>query len=97
MRGRILVCCHVIRFLCKEKQMEAIFKIPGPHCAPGTTAERLLTLHQAAEALGLRYWQLQRATKRGTIPTYAPFGRKLVKLSEVVAYIDSCRQGGDDV
>lgn len=57
---------------------------------------RLLTLHQAAEALGLHYWQLQRAVKRGSIPAYQPFGRKLVKLSEVVAYIDSCRQGGVD-
>lgn len=77
--------------------MEALFQAPGPYSAPGTTAERLLTLHQAAEALGLHYWQLQRAVKRGSIPAYAPFGRKLVKLSEVVAYIDSCRQGGCDV
>lgn len=76
--------------------METLFQVPGPHSAPGTTAERLLTLHQAAEALGLHYWQLQRAARRGSIPTYAPFGRKLVKLSEVVAYIDSCRNGGSE-
>ena len=76
--------------------MDAVFQTPGPFHVPGTTAERLFTLHQAAEALGLHYWQLQRAVKRGSIPAYSPFGRKLVKLSEVVAYIDSCRQGGGD-
>lgn len=74
--------------------MQTLFQKPSPYGAPGTKAERLLTLHQAAEALGLHYWQFQRAAKRGSIPTYAPFGRKLVKLSEVVAYIDSCRAGG---
>lgn len=76
--------------------MKALFQGPGPHSAPGTAPERLLTLHQAAETLGLHYWQLQRAGRRGSIPTYAPFGRKLVKISEVMAYIDSCRQGGYD-
>ncbi|MDX8518728.1 helix-turn-helix transcriptional regulator [Mesorhizobium dulcispinae] len=74
--------------------MDTMFQVPGRYSAPGTTAERLLTLHQAAEALGLHYWQLQRAVKRGSIPAYVPFGRKLVRLSEVVAYVDSCRQGG---
>lgn len=57
--------------------------------------EPLLTLKQAANILGAFYWQLQRAVKRGDIPSYSPFNsRKLVKLSEVVAYINSCRQGG---
>lgn len=74
--------------------MDAMFEVPGPYSALGTTAERLHTLHQAAEALGLHYWQLQRAVKRGSIPAYSPFGRKLVKLSEVMAYINSFRQGG---
>jgi excisionase family DNA binding protein len=74
--------------------MDTVFQLPGQHSAPGTPAEKLLTLHQAAEELGLHYWQLQRAVRRGDIPAYTPFGRKLIKLSEVVAYIDSCRQGG---
>jgi excisionase family DNA binding protein len=74
--------------------MRTIFEIPGRDNAPGAYPEQLFTLNQAADALGLHYWQLQRATKRGSIPSYAPFGRKLVKLSEVIAYIDSCRQGG---
>lgn len=57
--------------------------------------EQLLTVHQAADAVGAKYWQIQRAVKRGSIPSYTPFNsRKLVKLSEVNAYIDSCRQGG---
>jgi hypothetical protein len=60
-----------------------------------SSVDKLFTLHEAAAKLGCRYWQLQRAVKRGDIPSYTPFNsRKLVKLSEVVAYIDSCRQGG---
>ncbi|WP_298963567.1 hypothetical protein [uncultured Roseibium sp.] len=75
--------------------MESIFHLPSLNAAPGTTAERLLNLKEAAEAIGAHYWQLQRAVKRGDIPSYTPFNsRKLVKLSEVIAYIDSCRQGG---
>lgn len=75
--------------------MDASFQAPGPYHAPGTTAERLLNLKDAAEAIGAKYWQVQRAVQRGDIPSYLPFtSRKLVKLSEVVAYIDSSRQGG---
>jgi len=75
--------------------METIFHLPSLSAAPGTTAERLLNLKDAANAVGAKYWQLQRAVKRGDIPSYTPFNsRKLVKLSEVIAYIDSCRQGG---
>ena len=59
------------------------------------TTEQLLTLHEAAAKLGCRYWQLQRAVKRGDIPSYTPFNsRKLVKPSEVVAFIEASRQGG---
>lgn len=55
----------------------------------------LLTIKAAAEELGIHYWQLQRAVKRGAIPSYAPFNsRRLVKLSEVIAFIDASRQGG---
>jgi hypothetical protein len=59
------------------------------------SAEKLLTLHKAAATLGCHYWQLQRAVKRGDIPSYTPFNsRKLVKLSEVLAFIEASRQGG---
>ncbi len=59
--------------------------------------EPLLTIQHAAKELGVHVWALRRAVKAVLIPAYAPFnGRKLVRLSEVVAYIDSCRQGGGD-
>lgn len=60
--------------------------------------EKLINIQTAAKILGVHSWALRRAVKSGTIPAYTPFNsRKLVKLSEVMAYIDSCRQGGDDV
>lgn len=76
--------------------METIFQISGPHCVPGTPAERLLTIREAADIIGSHYWQLQRAVRRGDIPSYTPYNsRKLVKLSEVVAFINASRQGGN--
>lgn len=61
----------------------------------GNSPEKLITINKAADAIGAYRWQVQRAVRRGDIPHYTPFNsRKLVKLSEVVAYIDSCRQGG---
>ncbi|MBB6465846.1 hypothetical protein HNQ96_001704 [Aminobacter lissarensis] len=76
--------------------METIFQTPGPHHAASTSAERLLTIREAADVIGSHYWQLQRAVKRGDIPSYTPFNsRKLVKLSEVVAFVDASRLGGN--
>lgn len=55
--------------------------------------ENLRTIQEAARAVGAKYWQIQRAVKQGRIPSYTPYNsRRLVKLSEVVAYIDFCRQ-----
>ncbi len=60
-----------------------------------SATEKLITIQNAAEALGVYAWALRRAIKSGSIPSYSPFNsRKLVRLSEVVAYIDSSRQGG---
>lgn len=57
--------------------------------------EKLISIAKAAEAVGAKYWHIQRLVRRGAIPSYTPYNsRPLVKLSEVVAYIDSCRQGG---
>jgi hypothetical protein len=57
--------------------------------------EKLINIQIAAKALGVHPWALRRAIKSGAIPAYTPFNsRKLVKLSDVVAYIDSCRNGG---
>lgn len=75
--------------------MAETYHLPSLESAPGAVAEKLFSLRAAADAVGAKYWQLQRAVKRGDIPSYTPFNsRKFVKLSEVVAYINSCRQGG---
>jgi excisionase family DNA binding protein len=65
----------------------------------GTSApEKLLTISETAEALGIHTWQLRRAVKRGDVPSYAPFNsRRLVRLSEVLAFIEASRKGGGDV
>jgi excisionase family DNA binding protein len=60
----------------------------------GVGPELLLTIQAAAECLGLHAWALRRAIKAGTIPAYAPFNsRKLVRLSEVIAVINSSKVG----
>lgn len=60
-----------------------------------TGVEPFLTLQQAAEELGVHIWALRRAVNAGTVPAYAPFnGRKLVRLSEVVAAINASKIGG---
>jgi hypothetical protein len=59
--------------------------------------EKLISIAKAAEGVGAKYWQIQRLVRRNAIPSYKPYNsRPLVKLSEVVAYIDSSRQGGSD-
>lgn len=65
------------------------------HLSGSSAPEKLIPISKAAEAIGAKYWQIQRLVRRGAIPSYTPYNsRPLVKLSEVVAYIDSCRQGG---
>jgi len=65
------------------------------HPNGSSAPEKLINIQTAAKELGVHPWALRRAINAGTIPAYTPFNsRKLVKLSEVVAYIDSCRQGG---
>ena len=60
--------------------------------------EPFLTLQQAAKELGVHVWALRRAVKSGAIPAYQPFnGRKLVRLSEVVAAINASKTGGENV
>jgi excisionase family DNA binding protein len=61
------------------------------------SVEPLLTLKQAATELGVHVWALRRAIKSGAIPAYQPFnGRKLVRLSEVVAAINASKIGGNN-
>jgi predicted site-specific integrase-resolvase len=62
---------------------------------PPSQTEKLLTLTEAADCVGAKYWQLQRAVKRGLIPSFAPFNsRRLLRLSDVIALIEASRQGG---
>jgi excisionase family DNA binding protein len=54
--------------------------------------EPYLNLKEAAAQLGLPYHQIQRAAKKGLIPSYRPFGRRpLVRISEVTAFIEASR------
>lgn len=56
------------------------------HHAP----ERMISYKQAAEALGLPYFKIQRAAARGLIPTYSLLnGRKYVKLRDIEARIQT--------
>ncbi len=56
--------------------------------------EKLITLKEAAEALGLPAFKIYRAAKIGVVPTYSIYNsRRLVRLSEVVAAINASRQG----
>jgi hypothetical protein len=60
-----------------------------------TSSEKLITLKQAGEALGLPHFKLQRAARDGIIPTYRIYNsRRLVRLSEVIAVIERSRSGG---
>jgi hypothetical protein len=55
--------------------------------------EPLHTIKEAAPLLNLKYWQLQRAVKRGLVPSYTLLNsKKHVRLSEVVAAFK--RSGG---
>ena len=62
----------------------------------GTSApEKLINIQTAAKVLGVHSWALRRAIKRGEVPSYTPFNsRRLVRLSEVVAFIEASRKGG---
>jgi excisionase family DNA binding protein len=49
---------------------------------------KFLTIKQAAAALGLPYWKVQRAVQRRQIPHYTLFNsRKLVLLAEILKII----------
>lgn len=71
-------------------------KFNSSNTSEKTYDDRLLTIGQAAEVIGLPTWQLRRAVKRGIVPSYAPFNsRRLVYLSEIRAFIAATRRGGD--
>jgi hypothetical protein len=79
--------------------MEVLMKSISPEIQRDQTETRtnepLLNAHDAAKALGVPYWQLQRAIRRGIVPSYAPFnGRRLVYLSELQSFVRASRKGG---
>lgn len=66
---------------------------PTEHDAP----EPLLTIGAAAGRLSLPLFKVRRAAKAGLFPIYTLFnGRRLVRLSEVIAAIDASRSGGSN-
>jgi hypothetical protein len=57
--------------------------------------EKLITLQQASDALGLPRFKLDRAARAGLIPIYRVYNsRRLVRLSEVIAAVEASRKGG---
>jgi hypothetical protein len=59
--------------------------------------EKLVTLKDAAIALGIPTFKVTRAARAGAFPTYTLFNkRKLVRLSEVVAAIEASKTGGSN-
>jgi hypothetical protein len=59
------------------------------------SAEKLLTFKAIASALGLPYFKIQRAAHAKLFPTYQFLnGRRLARLSEVIAVIDRSRMSG---
>jgi excisionase family DNA binding protein len=56
------------------------------------TAEPLMTIREAAEAFGVKYWVVARAAKKGEIPTYRiGTGRRRVRRSDIEAAIQDSR------
>jgi hypothetical protein len=67
----------------------------SPNQVPIPEAEQLFTMKDAAATLGLHYWWLQQAVLREDIPHYTPFNsKKLVKLSDIMAFIERAKKGG---
>ena len=58
------------------------------------TPEKFYAIKIAADLLGLRYWHLQRAVKRGLVPSHRLLTTKrFVRLSEVIAAIEQSQPG----
>jgi len=54
--------------------------------------DQLITYKQAADALGLPYFKIQRAGSYGAIPTYTLFNsRKYVKMRDILDLIEKGR------
>lgn len=59
--------------------------------------DQLITYKQAADALGLPYFKIQRAGSYGAIPTYTLFNsRKYVKMRDILELIEKGRVPAKD-
>lgn len=57
-------------------------------------SDPLLSIKDAADRVGAKYWQLLRAVQSGRVPYFQPFNsRKLVRLSDVLAVIEASKKG----
>lgn len=60
---------------------------------PTEQVEKLLTIRQAADELGLPYWKVNRAVQAGLVPSYSLFNtRKLVRISELLQAIKNQKE-----
>jgi excisionase family DNA binding protein len=59
--------------------------------------EPFIPVIEAADRLGVHRWKLRRAVKAGLVPSYRLHNsRALVRLSEVILFIEASRHGGGD-
>jgi excisionase family DNA binding protein len=59
-------------------------------CQKNESPEKLYTIRQVAALLNIPPWKLRRSIKRGLIPCHRLLNsRRLLRLSEVLAAIDS--------
>jgi hypothetical protein len=60
--------------------------------------EKFYSIKKAAELLGLHYWVLQRAIRRGLVPYHQLLtNKKLVRLSEVISVMERARHSGEKI
>lgn len=65
---------------------------PAEDVAPGQL-ERLYTIKQAAELMGVKYWLMLHAVNTGVIPSYRLGNtRRRVRCSDIEAVLQASRQ-----
>jgi hypothetical protein len=104
---RTFEVCFTDRW-CDRLVLAIVFKSTQSHLGPSpwravmaieksNTPEKLHTIKEAAGYLNLPYWKLQRAVKADLVRSYTLLNsRRLVRLSEVVQFIESSRLVGND-
>jgi excisionase family DNA binding protein len=59
------------------------------------TVEPLLTMKEVAARLNMPVYKVRRAVKDGLLPNYSPYNsRKLLRMSEVLAWIEASKNLG---